>query len=53
MVAANITIAIIIIVLFVVLTAVGFAIYFLNTGFSRLGRRGGGSTTESDEEALG
>lgn len=48
MVAANITIAIIIIMLFVVLTAVGFAIYFLQTGFSRLGGRSRAS--ESDEE---
>jgi uncharacterized protein YpmB len=40
MVQRNIVIAIIIIVLFVVLTGVGFLIYYVQTGFSRMRARG-------------
>lgn len=50
MVQRNIVIAIIIIILFLVLAGVGFLIYYLQTGFSRLGRAKSGSIT-SDEEA--
>lgn len=46
MVQRNIVIAIIIIVLFVVLTGVGFFIYFLQTRFS--GMRARGSITDEE-----
>lgn len=39
MVSANYTVAIIVLVLFTILGIAGFLIWYLNTGFSRIGRR--------------
>ncbi len=50
MVAQNITIFIIILVMFIVLTAVGFSIWFFQAGLSRIGRRARGSGSSSLEE---
>lgn len=44
----NITIAVIIIVLFVLLTLIGFLIWWMQNGFPR---RGGGASEYSDEES--
>ena len=49
MVAANIVIAIIIIVLFATLIGVGFLIWFLQSGFNKLAK--GGSDGSSDGDA--
>jgi len=48
MVYANITIAIIILVLFTVLALVGFGIWYADIGFSRMGRRVKGEADEED-----
>lgn len=49
MVQRNITVAIIIIVLFLLLTMIGFAIYFLQRRLSMAGRRNGDDLVDDDE----
>ena len=50
MVQRNITVAIIIIVLFLLLTMIGFAIYFLQRRLSMAGRRNGDDDLVDDED---
>ncbi|KAL2354932.1 hypothetical protein BJ546DRAFT_1061221 [Cryomyces antarcticus] len=48
----NIVIFLIIIILFVVLTIVGFLIYWAQNGFSAFGRRSRSDTSGDDEEEM-